>query len=98
VVNPPPITLEALGLESWRQLYELDPAEVVEMIDRAPLHPGDAFLTVLQVSAARDTRAAVDALNAGTRKLEQATWYLVALGVASMAIALAALVVAIGNA
>jgi uncharacterized membrane protein len=93
----PPITLEAIGLESWQQLYELDPAEVIERIDRAPLHPGDAFLTVLQLRAAADTRQSVEALDAGTKALERATWILVALGVVSLLVALAALIVAIGS-
>jgi hypothetical protein len=83
---PPPITLEAIGLESWQQLYDLDPAEVVEKIDRAPLHPGDAFLAVVQLRAARNTTQAVAALDKGTRALERATWILVALGIVSLVI------------
>jgi hypothetical protein len=92
-----PITLEAIGLESWQQLYDLDPAEVVARIDRAPLHPGDAFLTVVQLRAARDTRASVDALDAGTEALKRATWILVGLGVVSLIVSVVALIVAIGS-
>jgi hypothetical protein len=91
-----PITLEAVGLESWQQLYEMEPAEVMEKIDGAPLHAGDAFLTVVQLRAARDTAQAVAALDRGTKALERATWILVALGIVSLVVSVVALIVAIG--
>ncbi|MEZ5076980.1 MAG: hypothetical protein R2725_06015 [Solirubrobacterales bacterium] len=93
----PPITLEAIGLESWQQLYELDPEEVMARIDKAPLHAGDAFLAVIQLRAMADTARSVKALDAGTKTLERATWILVVLGMVSLLIAVAALVVAITN-
>jgi len=94
-----PITLEAIGLERWQQLYELDPADVIERMDkaRAPLHAGDAFLAVLQLRAIADTTRSVDALDAGTKTLNRATVFLVVLGIASLAVSIVALIVAINN-
>jgi len=87
------ITLEAIGLESWGQLYAKDPAEVIRLMGEknVPLHPGDAFLAVLVVRSVADLAAASERLESLTRRLELLTWALAILGVLTFAVAVIAL-------
>jgi hypothetical protein len=64
-----PITLQALGLESWSDLYALSPQEVLtQMSERdVPLHAGDAFLAVIVLRAVSDLAAASSRLDAAAR-------------------------------
>lgn len=84
-----PITLEALGLKSWDELYALDPADAIRTLSQrdVPLHPGDAFLAILAVKAVAD-------LGTAARRLDEAAssyrlWGLVFAGVAAAAAVLA---------
>ena len=93
------IFIKQLGLDSHRELYELDPEKVVDGLDEMDIdiQSGDAFLTVVQLRANADIRKSVGALEAGTKALERATWILVVLGIASLLVAAAALVVALAS-
>jgi hypothetical protein len=88
-----PVTLESIGVTSWSELYALDTAEVVKRMDEknVPLHPGDAFLAVMVLRGVSELREATDALDRGTARLVHLTWALLALTVASVAIAVVAL-------
>lgn len=87
------ITLEAIGLRSWDQLYAKDPAEVIRLMSEknVPLHPGDAFLAVLVVRSVADLATASDRLEGLTKRLELLTWALAILGVLTFAVGLIAL-------
>ena len=103
-----PITLENIGLKTWQELYELDPAETIRRMSEhyVPLHAGDAFLAVLVVRGISDLGHATDRLEKSSRRIEASsrqleagttwlirlTWALAALAVASVVIAVIALV------
>ena len=89
----PTITLEAIGLKSWDQLYEKDPAEIIRLMSEknVPLHPGDAFLAVLVVRSVADLAAASDRLEDLTLRLELLTWALAILGALTFVVAVIAL-------
>ncbi len=83
-----PVTLEAVGVRTYAELFELPTAEVIQRLDSQqvkggdiPLHSGDAFLAVLVLRGVADLAAA-------TRRLETATkgliWLTVALLVAAV--------------
>jgi hypothetical protein len=70
-----PVTLEAVDVQSYSELLALSPAEVVRRLDQkheVPLHEGDAFLAVLVLRAVGDLADA-------TKRLERATYLLLAL-------------------
>ena len=64
------IFIKQLGLDSHRELYELDPEKVVDGLDEMDIdiQSGDAFLTVVQLRANADIRKSVGALEAGTKQ------------------------------
>ena len=80
----PPTLLRQLRVESFSELFERDPAELVEGLDRAwregggefPMHEGDAVLTVM-------TLRAISALDEDVRSLDKSAgrlkWLTVAL-------------------
>jgi hypothetical protein len=87
------ITLEALGLEKWSDLYEMDTAEVIRLMDEknVPLHPGDTFLAVLVLRGVRELGQATSALDRGTERLVVLTRLLLVVAVVTLAIAVIAL-------
>jgi hypothetical protein len=84
MTQPPPITLEAIGLNTYRELYALDTAEALRRIDdkRVPLHPGDAFLAVLVLRGVAELRHSAEHLDAAGRRFEIAGIVLAAVAVA----------------
>jgi hypothetical protein len=81
-----PVTLDAVDVDSYSELLALSPAEVVRRLDKkdeVPLHEGDAFLAVLVLRAVGDLADA-------TKRLERATYLLLALTVVLVVVALVA--------
>lgn len=81
-----PVTLEAVDVQSYSELLALPPAEVVRRLDEkpeVPLHEGDAFLAVLVLRAVGDLADA-------TKRLERATYLLLALTAVLVVVALIA--------
>lgn len=76
------IVLEAVGVESYAELYRLGADEVLDRMDKrnAPVHPGDAFLAVLVLRSVADLRETTKALDAAKRGFERATVVLAAAG------------------
>ncbi len=89
---PVPITLEAMGLESWEELYDLDSREVLRrMSERSvPLHAGDAFLAVLVLRTVADLAAA-------SIRLETAARFYRVAGLVLAVVATAAAIVQVTN-
>ncbi len=103
-----PITLENIGLKTWQELYELEPAETIQRMSEkyVPLHAGDAFLAVLVVRAITNLIGATGHLEASTQRIEASsgrletgttwlirlTWALAGLSVISVVIAIVALI------
>jgi hypothetical protein len=83
---PPPVTLEALGLVSYSQLYDLDSDDVVRRLDRVPVHEGDAFLAVMVLRAVTDLRRSAERLDHTRRGLER---FMAALAVIATATTIA---------
>jgi hypothetical protein len=96
VARAPIITLEAIGLTRLSELYELDPDEVVKLMDErnVPLNPGDAFLAVVVLRAIRDLRKATLDLDESTARLATLTWVLVGLTIALVLLGVATLLAA----
>jgi hypothetical protein len=96
VEREPLVTLEAVGLKTLSELYELDPAEVVKRMDEGnvPVNPGDAFLAVLLLRGVHDLREATLDLDKSTERLARLTRALVGLTVALLVVAATTLVVA----
>lgn len=67
------MTLEAVGVSSYRELYELGTEEVLERLTqrRVPLHEGDAFLAVLVLRAVGELREATAGLDRTRRAFER---------------------------
>jgi hypothetical protein len=76
--------LEAVGVESYAEVYALDAAELLERIDErsVPLHPGDAFLAVLVLRAVADLRETTKALDKARSRFDRATFVLAILALA----------------
>jgi hypothetical protein len=89
--TPPPITLEAIGLNSWAELYALDSAELVEKLGRVPLHAGDAFIAVMVLRGVADLRKATEALDRSTEQLINLTRALFAVAIISLIVAVLAI-------
>jgi len=70
-------------VQSYAELVELGTEEVIRRLDehQPPLHPSDAFLAVLVLSAVSELRETAKALDAARRGFERATLVLAALGV-----------------
>lgn len=83
-MTSPPITLEALGLETWDQLYAMDPKTVIARMSEkdVPVHAGDAFLAVLVVRSVVDLAAASSRLDTAARFYRFAGFVLAAVSVA----------------
>ena len=96
VEREPLITLEAIGLKTLSELYELNPVEIVKRMDErnVPVHPGDAFLAVLLLRGVEDLRQATLTLDKSTDRLAKLTRVLVALTVALLVVAVVTLVIA----
>jgi hypothetical protein len=79
----PDVVLEAVGVKSYSELAALSTAEVIRRMDerRPALHPGDAFLSVLVLSAVTELRETTKSLDAAKRGFECATIALAAAGV-----------------
>lgn len=69
------VVLEAIGVESYAELYELNASEVLARIDakRAPLHPGDAFLAVIVLRAVADLTETTQRLDKARTRLDWTT-------------------------
>ncbi|UGS35635.1 hypothetical protein [Capillimicrobium parvum] len=88
----PNVVLEALGVESYGELMDMDTQSVVRKIDAAgpggvPLHQGDMTLAVLVLSAVAD-------LEEATKRLDRARTRFERLGFALLIISTLATVVA----
>lgn len=61
--------LDAVGVQSYAELVELNTEEVIRRLDehQPPLHPSDAFLAVLVLSAVSELRETAKALDAAKR-------------------------------
>lgn len=92
----PLITLEAIGLKTLSELYELDPVEIVKLMDErnVPVNPGDAFLAVLLLRGVEDLRQATLTLDRSTERLAMLTRVLVGLTIALLVAAVVTLIVA----
>jgi hypothetical protein len=80
-----PVTLEAVGVNSYSELLALPASEVLRRLDakpEVPLHEGDAFLAVVVLRAVGDLAAA-------SKRLERATYALLLLTLVLVIIALA---------
>jgi hypothetical protein len=64
-----PVTLEAVGVKTWDELYALPSSEVIKRMSTrsVPLHAGDAFLAVLVMRAVADLAAASQRLDTAAR-------------------------------
>lgn len=85
-----PITLESVGLSTWSELYALDSAEIVRLMDekKVPLHPGDAFLAVAVLRGVFDLREATLALDRSTHRLLSLTVLLAVVALATLVVVL----------
>jgi hypothetical protein len=90
-----PVTLEAVDVKTYSELYGLSTAEVIKRLDEkkkkgrdVPLHEGDAFLAVLVLRGVADLAEA-------SKRLETATDRLVWLTRALLAATVIALVIAV---
>jgi hypothetical protein len=79
----PSVVLEAVGVMSYAELSALGSDEVIRRLDERnpPLHPADAFLAVIVLSALSELRETTKSLDAARRGFERATIVLAALGV-----------------
>jgi len=85
-----PVTLEAVGVESYSQLYALSTTEIIERLDKkaVPLHEGDAFLAVLVLRGVADLADA-------SKRLEKATTRLLWLTAALVVVTAIAVIVSV---
>jgi hypothetical protein len=65
----PSVVLEAVGVQSYAELAALGTEEVVRRLDdrKPPLHPADAFLAVMVLSALSELRETTKALDSASR-------------------------------
>jgi hypothetical protein len=94
VERPIPITLEAAGVRTYAELYDLPTDDVVRRLDekQVPLHPGDAFLAVMLLRAVVELRKSAERLDAAGHNFRTAS---IALAVFAVAVAIAQLIAAI---
>jgi len=88
-----PTLLRQLRVESFFELFEHDPADLVEVLDRAwreggefPMHEGDAVLTVMTLRAISALDEDVRSLDKSASRLNRLTAVLVVLTVALVVI------------
>ena len=93
----PSVVLEAVGVGSYAELSALGTDEVIRRLDerKPPLHPADAFLAVLVLSALSELRETTKSLDAAKRGFERATIALAAVGVILTAAAVIVAIVAL---
>jgi hypothetical protein len=79
-----PIVLEAAGVKTYADLYELPVADVLKRLNErsVPLHPGDAFLAVLVLRAVAELETSAKRLNAAGTRFQIAGLVLAAVAVA----------------
>jgi hypothetical protein len=85
-----PVTLEAVDVKSYSELFALSPAEVLRRLDAGtvvPLHEGDAFLAVLVLRGVADLADASKRLETATDRLVWLTRALLAATVIAVVIA-----------
>jgi hypothetical protein len=85
-----PVTLEAVGVENYSQLYALSTTEIIKRLDEkaVPLHEGDAFLAVLVLRGVADLADA-------SKRLEKATTRLLWLTAALVVVTAIAVIVSV---
>lgn len=84
--RPVPVTLEAAGVGSFAELYDLPTAVVMERLDAGAgdtLNAGDAFLAVMVLRAVAELRQSTERLDATRRAIER--WGIVLAVVATAA-------------
>jgi hypothetical protein len=93
----PSVVLEAVGVDSYAELAALGTDEVIRRLDerKPPLHPADAFLAVILLSALSELRDTTKSLDAAKRGFERATIVLAALGVIATALGVIVAIVAL---
>jgi hypothetical protein len=87
-----PVTLEAVKVNSYAELFALPPAEVLQRLDAGsgvPLHEGDAFLAVLVLRSVADLSDASTRLERATKRLLALTAVLVLVTVIAVVVSLA---------
>jgi len=86
-----PVSLEAVGVEKYSQLYALSTAEVINRLDEKamPLHEGDAFLAVLVLRGVADLADASKRLERATNRLLWLTAALVVVTAIAVVVSLA---------
>lgn len=84
-MTPTPITLEAIGLKSWQELYALEPSEVLRRMSEqnVPLQSGDAFLAVLVLRGVADLERTSQRLDEAARFYRSAGFVLAAVATAA---------------
>jgi hypothetical protein len=80
-----PVTLEAIGVRSYEELYALGTEETMRRISSAgvPLHEGDAFLAVFVLSSVRELRQSAERLDESRRRFERTTFALAVIATAA---------------
>jgi cytoskeletal protein RodZ len=93
----PSVALEAVGVRSYAELAALGTEEVIRRLDdrKPPLHPAEAFLAVMVLSALSELRETTKSLDAAKRGFERATIVLAALGVILTALGVIVAIVAL---
>jgi hypothetical protein len=87
-----PVTLEAVEVKSYSELFALSPAEVLRRLDAGsvvPLHEGDAFLAVLVLRSVADLASASKRLETTTNRLLWLTAALVVVTAIAVGVSLA---------
>jgi hypothetical protein len=86
-----PVTLEAVKVKSYSELFALEPDEVLRRLDAGsvPLHEGDAFLAVLVLRSVGDLASASKRLETATNRLLLLTGVLVAVTAIAVVVSLA---------
>jgi hypothetical protein len=87
-----PVTLEAVKVKSYSELFELPPSEVLRRLDAGtvvPLHEGDAFLAVLVLRSVADLASASMRLETATNRLLWLTAALVIVTAIAVGVSLA---------
>jgi hypothetical protein len=89
VTRPVPITLEAAGVRTYAELFDLPTEEVIRRLDEGgvPLHPGDAFLALLVLRGVAGLRDSAERLDTAGRRFE----------IAGLVLALVAVTVAVAE-
>jgi hypothetical protein len=86
-----PVTLEAVKVKTYSELFALEPDEVLRRLDAGsvPLHEGDALLAVLVLRSVADLASASKRLETATNRLLLLTGVLVAVTAIAVVVSLA---------